>query len=120
MDGWAFSKLSLQCACDIVLAEDPNGETGRLSGAPSSEQYWLGELPSNPLISNNLTFPYDATMCSSAPTGAPPAPNMCAVVSSISTAASSGANRDPKFVEFQIQDERRIHDMAFQCEPCEP
>ena len=26
----------------------------------------------------------------------------------------------PKFVKFQIQDERRIHDMAFQCEPCEP
>ena len=31
-----------------------------------------------------------------------------------------GGESHPKFIEFQIQDDRRIHDMAFQCEPCEP
>ena len=30
-----------------------------------------------------------------------------------------GGESHPKFIEFQIQDDRRIHDMAFQCEPCE-
>ena len=36
------------------------------------------------------------------------------------TLRGSGGESPPKFVEFQIQDERRIHDMVFQCEPCEP
>jgi hypothetical protein len=104
-DAWGFSKLSMQCACDIVLAEDPNGEQGRQQGAPNSEQYWLGERAANPLISTNLTFAYDATMCSAAPTGAPPAPDMCALVSSINSQWWSGVGRvDPKFVEFQQTD----------------
>ena len=32
----------------------------------------------------------------------------------------SAGESPPKFIEFQIQDDRRIHDMAIQCEPCEP
>ena len=36
------------------------------------------------------------------------------------TLRGPGGESPPKFIEFQIQDERRIHDMAFQCEPCEP
>ena len=36
------------------------------------------------------------------------------------TLRGPGGESPPKFVEFQIQDDRRIHDMAFQCEPCEP
>ena len=35
------------------------------------------------------------------------------------TLRGPGGEIPPKFIEFQIQDDRRIHDMAFQCEPCE-
>ena len=103
-DSWAFTRLSLQCGCDIVLAEDPNGFRGRTMTAAGAELYWLGYVPSNPLVGTNMTFPYDATMCSTAPTVTPPAPNECNLVTSTSNARRADSRYDPKFIEFLSPD----------------
>lgn len=57
---WAFWKLTLTCACEVVLAEDPNGEMGtprEVDAADNSVQWWMGQ---NVVNGTELEFDYGA------------------------------------------------------------
>jgi hypothetical protein len=110
-DSWSFWKVTMQCGCFQVLAENPIGNYGTQLPDPTFtaptapaddwQRWWMGGSGAEASVTS-MDFPYDPSLCTAAPTLAPPSDSVCILRAVTSRARYASSYASGKFAEFMV------------------